>query len=406
MFFCCIIPIPRLRVRRQVVRRRVYIRQQQADGSVVLIPHPQQQQQQQQVLPPVQNVKHNDCTKAQCCALFWIIILVFSIFTACMTIHNTWNYANVKEDICKCTQIDESSWEDDTTYSFQLPYYCSTDETTLNSQDISSSIEYTEDAGYPCYILQSDSGNCKAYMNVNNPFQFGIIIFTIAAVSVIISAVMLIYRYRLKVVSNNKINPVVHNNNNNVQLSVEKKKLTPMQNAKISMTNKGYFLGQNEWINGGNIASEQNEGIVFMSGIYNEWYMMTMRNTPKHTFTIDLNFENDFTLNGFGVDDIGQFVINGIYNINTLRIALTKQYNCSDKRALEIRLEYKLEEREFIGAWHVWYNKVGDKIDYNSTQKNWIQWGAYGFGLKNNQISQGEQIIDNVEGVDYIQLQE
>eukprot|EP01084_Bolivina_argentea_P237480 399112_1 len=276
------IPIPRLR--RQVVRRRVYIREQQVDGSVVLVPYHQQQppnlilrhdhpQQQQQ--PPIQNVTHNDCTKAQCCTLFWAIILAFSIFTACMTIHNTWNYyyyTNAKE----CTCLDTSGgnvfsyletcsiWNDDTRYRFQLPYYCSNNETTLDSQG--STIEYTKYAGYPCLVMQSDSGNCHAYINASNPFQSGIIIFTIAAVSVIISAIMLIWRYIwLKVVSKNKINRVrvVNNNNdNNVQLSIEKKKLTPMQNAKISMTNKGYFLSQNEWINGGNIPSEQHEGIV------------------------------------------------------------------------------------------------------------------------------------------------
>jgi len=150
-----------------------------------------------------------------------------------------------------------------------------------------------------------------------------------------------------------------------------------MQNAHASMKNYGYFGSHNEWI-GIDIEGQTNNEMkidndvspnLFVDGEYNTYYMLTMRNSKKYWYKMNLKFDHiSNKVTGIGTDNIGTFTINGIFGkINNLsRIAVTKQY--IGKHSVEMRVECNKAVSEFVGAWHLRRNKT-------------ICWGACGFAL-------------------------
>ena len=76
---------------------------------------------------------------------------------------------------------------------------------------------------------------------------------------------------------------------------------------------------------------------IFRSGSYETYYFKS--DIPHGPFTMKLGFhpKADYTVHGGGADDVGTFVINGIYSPQTLRMGLMKEipnWNRKSKRKL------------------------------------------------------------------------
>ena len=111
------------------------------------------------------------------------------------------------------------------------------------------------------------------------------------------------------------------------------------------MKKKGYFKSHQQWINGPKWSGPK----LFKNGAWNGWSVF---NDRKDEFTMDLDF-TDGALTGSGTNNNGRFVFNGLYNGDTLRMAITRQYIGKHFAAEQIRVEYDVTKKEFNGVWYL-----------------------------------------------------
>ena len=123
------------------------------------------------------------------------------------------------------------------------------------------------------------------------------------------------------------------------------------------------------YVQGGNYIEYGIGDLIFRSGSYETYYFQY--GTRHGPFPMKLGFypQAGYVVHGGGKDDIGTFVISGIYSPNTLRMGLTKKYQIGTGNPNEnlghevmIQVEWNNEQQEFKGQY---YLKTSQHVDRN-----------------------------------------
>ncbi|CAF0918230.1 unnamed protein product [Adineta steineri] len=108
-----------------------------------------------------------------------------------------------------------------------------------------------------------------------------------------------------------------------------------------------------------NKINVENLNSLFITGQWTSRYFQYKQWHGPHLFSLSFN-RRQLKVTGLGKDNIGEFSIDGIYSLNTRRIALTKKYQkgTGDSsqnlgHTVNIQLEWNLKERLFDGKWYV-----------------------------------------------------
>ncbi|CAF1313922.1 unnamed protein product [Adineta steineri] len=98
---------------------------------------------------------------------------------------------------------------------------------------------------------------------------------------------------------------------------------------------------------------------LFSSGQWISRYFQYKQWHGPHLFSLFFNHKQQ-KVTGSGEDDVGEFSIDGIYSLNTRRIALTKKYqkgtgNSSQNlgHTVNIQLKWDSQKQLFHGKWYV-----------------------------------------------------
>ena len=109
----------------------------------------------------------------------------------------------------------------------------------------------------------------------------------------------------------------------------------------------------------------------FRSGSYETYYFQY--GNLHGPFPIKLAFDPHagYVVDGGGKDDIGSFVISGIYSPNTLRMGLTKKYQSGTGNPNEnlghemtIQVEWNNELQEFRGQYYLETSQHADRNEF------------------------------------------
>ncbi|CAF1096719.1 unnamed protein product [Adineta steineri] len=97
----------------------------------------------------------------------------------------------------------------------------------------------------------------------------------------------------------------------------------------------------------------------FVSGFWLSRYYQYDRFYRPHQFSLSFDSQTR-QVNGNGVDDIGKFVVNGIYSINTNRLAIVKTYREETENSTEnfghnitIQVAWNSNQYHFEGKWFI-----------------------------------------------------
>lgn len=112
-----------------------------------------------------------------------------------------------------------------------------------------------------------------------------------------------------------------------------------------------------------NSEQEKSDISMFKSGYWKSRYFQYRRWHGPCRFS--LSFENSsMKVTGSGSDDVGVFIINGIYSMETSRLALTKKYQAGTGNRTEnlghqvtIQLTWNAQTDQFEGKWYVQTSK-------------------------------------------------
>ncbi len=108
---------------------------------------------------------------------------------------------------------------------------------------------------------------------------------------------------------------------------------------------------------------EKSDISIFKSGYWQSRYFQYRRWHGPCRFS--LSFESgSMKVTGSGSDDVGTFTIDGIYSIETSRLALTKKYQAGTGNRSEnlghqvtIQLTWNAQNDQFEGKWYVQTSK-------------------------------------------------
>ncbi|CAF1469126.1 unnamed protein product [Adineta steineri] len=113
----------------------------------------------------------------------------------------------------------------------------------------------------------------------------------------------------------------------------------------------------------GNESNVDNLDSLFSSGQWMSRYFQYKQWHGPHLFSLFFNHKQQ-KVTGSGEDDVGEFSIDGIYSLNTRRIALTKKYqkgtgNSSQNlgHTVIIQIKWDSQKQLFDGKWYVKTNK-------------------------------------------------
>ena len=120
-----------------------------------------------------------------------------------------------------------------------------------------------------------------------------------------------------------------------------------------------------------NCEQEKSDISIFKSGYWKSQYFQYGKWQGPCLFSI--SFESgSMKVTGSGSDDVGTFTINGIYSIETSRLALTKTYRAGTGNRSEnlghqvtIQLTWNAQNDQFEGKWYVQTSKYNgeDKFE-------------------------------------------
>jgi hypothetical protein len=140
------------------------------------------------------------------------------------------------------------------------------------------------------------------------------------------------------------------------------------------------FQSNSKYVNKGAKKNSEMESLdinLFQSGLWTGQYFQA---NEWHTYQLSLVFNKQaLTVSGSGTDDVGTFSIDGIYSINSRRIAFTKKYERDTENPSEnfghtvtVQAKWNSTEGQFEGKWYVEVNKYRAKnkfqLSYNKQQ--------------------------------------
>lgn len=112
-----------------------------------------------------------------------------------------------------------------------------------------------------------------------------------------------------------------------------------------------------------NSKQEKSDTSVFKSGYWNSRYFQYGKWHGPYRFSLTYDSQS-MKVTGSGSDDIGKFIIDGIYSVETSRIALTKKYQAGTGNLSEnlghqvtIQLVWNAQNNQFEGKWYVQTSK-------------------------------------------------
>ena len=99
---------------------------------------------------------------------------------------------------------------------------------------------------------------------------------------------------------------------------------------------------------------------VFISGIFQYYYFQYETAHGPFSMRLDFNPHAKYTVEGGGEDDIGTYVITGVYSPETLRMGLIKQYQARTGNSSEnlghqvtIQVQWSFVRQQFDGKYYL-----------------------------------------------------
>ena len=99
---------------------------------------------------------------------------------------------------------------------------------------------------------------------------------------------------------------------------------------------------------------------MFTPGTYQTYYFQYGSHHGPFSMTLGFRPQDGYIVDGGGTDDIGTYVITGIYSLETLRMGLIKQYQVGTGNPTEnlghqvtIQVEWNSENEQFEGKYYL-----------------------------------------------------
>jgi hypothetical protein len=99
---------------------------------------------------------------------------------------------------------------------------------------------------------------------------------------------------------------------------------------------------------------------IFISGTFESYYYQYRRYHGPHNMELAFYPQADYRVHGGGTDDIGTYIITGVYSPRTLRMGLEKHYqkgtgNPSENlgHIVTIQVEWNDIEQQFEGKYYL-----------------------------------------------------
>ncbi len=132
---------------------------------------------------------------------------------------------------------------------------------------------------------------------------------------------------------------------------------------------KGWSLRSNNgYINTGIAMQYDMSKSVFIPGTYASYYYQYNKYHGPHDMKLAFYPEAGYIIHGGGRDDIGTYIITGVYSPRTLRMGLEKQYQIGTGNPSEnlghiviIQVEWNFQNRQFEGKYYLRTKKHRDE---------------------------------------------
>ena len=121
------------------------------------------------------------------------------------------------------------------------------------------------------------------------------------------------------------------------------------------------FLSNEHYIQDGTVKEPSNlTESVFISGIFQYYYFQCETARGPFSMRLDFNSHAEYTVEGGGEDDIGTYVITGVYSPKTLRMGLKKQYQARTGNSsanlghkITIQVQWSVVRQQFDGKYYL-----------------------------------------------------
>ena len=120
------------------------------------------------------------------------------------------------------------------------------------------------------------------------------------------------------------------------------------------------FLSNQRYIKGGVKQPSDMSRSIFIPGIFQYYYFQYEKAHGPFSMRLGFYPQADYTVHGGGKDDIGTYVITGVYSPETLRMGLIKQYQAGTGNSSEnlghqvtIQVEWNFELQQFDGRYYL-----------------------------------------------------
>ncbi|CAF3403050.1 unnamed protein product, partial [Rotaria sp. Silwood2] len=116
----------------------------------------------------------------------------------------------------------------------------------------------------------------------------------------------------------------------------------------------------NAYVNSGSAWGYDSSDSIFTSGTFASYYYQYGKYHGPFNMKLGFYATADYVVHGGGIDDVGAYVITGIYSPRTLRIGLTKQYQSGTGNPQEnlghkvtIQVEWNYYDQQFEGKYYL-----------------------------------------------------
>jgi hypothetical protein len=120
------------------------------------------------------------------------------------------------------------------------------------------------------------------------------------------------------------------------------------------------FRSNSSYINTGVAMQYDMSKSVFISGAFESYYYQYNKYHGPHNLKLGFYPEAGYIVHGGGVDDVGTYIITGIYSPRTLRMGLEKHYQIGTGNSSEnlghivtIQVEWNFQNQQFEGKYYL-----------------------------------------------------
>ncbi|CAF3429115.1 unnamed protein product, partial [Rotaria sp. Silwood2] len=128
---------------------------------------------------------------------------------------------------------------------------------------------------------------------------------------------------------------------------------------KLSRSRGRALYSNNAYINGGTVMEYDISNSVFISATFASYYYQYDKYNGPFNMKLEFYPTADYVVHGGGIDDVGAYVITGIYSPRTLRMSLEKQYQAGTGNPklnlghkVTIQVEWNQNNLQFEGKYY------------------------------------------------------